>query len=44
MSSLLGEGSYLLTTQVHKASDDAELVELGQLQLVRVAWKDNGIG
>jgi len=44
VSSLLGEGSYLLTTQVHKASDDAELVELGQLQLVRVAWKDNGIG
>jgi len=25
-------------------SDDAELVELGQLQLVRVAWKDNGKG
>jgi hypothetical protein len=44
VSSLLGEGSYLLTTQVHKASDDAELVELGQLQLVRVAWKDNGKG
>jgi hypothetical protein len=44
VSSLLGEGSYLLTTQVHRASDDAELVELGQLQLVRVAWKDNGKG
>ena len=43
VSSLLGEGSFLLTTQVHKASDDAELVEGGQLQLVRVPWKTNGV-
>lgn len=43
LSSLLGEGSFLLTTQVHKTSDDPELVEGGQLQLVRVPWKTNGV-
>lgn len=42
VSSLLGQGRYLLTTQVHKANPDAELVEYGQLQLVRVPWKNNG--
>ena len=42
VSSLLGQGRYLLTTQVHKANADAELVEYGQLQLVRVPWKNNG--
>lgn len=42
VSSMLGQGTYLLTTQVHKAHADAELVEYGQLQLARVPWKDNG--
>ena len=43
VSSLLGQGTYLLTTQVHhKNSTTAELVEYGQLQLVRVPWKNNG--
>jgi hypothetical protein len=42
VSSLLGQGRYLLTTQVHTANPDAELVEYGQLQLVRVPWKNNG--
>ena len=42
VSSLLGQGRYLLTTQVHTAHPDPELVEYGQLQLVRVPWKNNG--
>lgn len=41
VSALLGKGSYLLTTQAHTVSDDPELVEGGQLQLVRVPWKSN---
>ncbi len=35
VSSILGEGSYLLTTQAHYAIS-GELVEGGQLQLMRV--------
>jgi hypothetical protein len=42
VSSLLGQGRYLLTTQVHTAHPDPELVEYGQLQLVRVPWKNSG--
>lgn len=42
VSSLLGQGRYLLTTQVHRAHPDLELVEYGQLQLVRVPWRSNG--
>jgi hypothetical protein len=47
VSSMLGQGTYLLTTQAHTpypevVSPDPELVEYGQLQLVRVPWKNNG--
>lgn len=42
VSALLGEGTFLLTTQAHFASADPELVEGGQLQLIRVPWKNNG--
>jgi len=43
VSSLLGQGTYLLTTQVHTAHPYPELVEYGQLQLARVPWKNNGV-
>ncbi|WOP18697.1 hypothetical protein [Raineyella sp. LH-20] len=43
VSPFFGEGSYLMTTQAHY-SISGELVEGGQLQLVRVPWTDNGAG
>ena len=38
VSRYFGQGSYLLTTQVHQALADPELVENGQLQILRVPW------
>ncbi|QGF22475.1 hypothetical protein [Raineyella fluvialis] len=42
-SEFFGQGSYLMTTQAHYEIS-GELVEGGQLQLVRVPWTDNGNG
>lgn len=43
VSEFFGQGSYLMTTQEHYPIP-GELVEGGQLQLVRVQWVDNGHG
>ena len=42
VSALLGRGTYLVTTQAHQDLADPELVENGQLQILRVPWTDNG--
>ena len=38
VSRFFGRGSYLITTQAHMAMADPELVENGQLQIIRVPW------
>ena len=38
VSRFFGHGTYLITTQVHQALADPELVENGQLQILRVPW------
>lgn len=38
VSSILGKGSYLITTQAHQDSTDPELVQGGQLMLLRVPF------
>ena len=42
VSRFFGQGTYLITTQVHQALADPELVENGQLQILRVPWVKNG--
>jgi len=44
VSRFFGRGTYLITTQVHQALADPELVENGQLQILRVPWVKNGHG
>lgn len=44
VSHLFGRGTYLVTTQAHQGLADPELVENGQLQLIRVPWTDHGRG
>ncbi|CAL8978926.1 hypothetical protein PROP_02641 [Propionicimonas sp. T2.31MG-18] len=44
VSRLFGRGTYLATTQAHQGLADPELVENGQLQLIRVSWTDHGRG
>ncbi len=42
VSRFFGRGTYLITTQVHQALADPELVENGQLQILRVPWVKSG--
>ena len=44
VSRFFGRGTYLITTQVHQALADPELVENGQLQILHVPWVKNGHG
>ena len=44
VSRFFGRGTYLITTQVHQALADPELVENGQLQILRVPWVKSGHG
>jgi len=44
VSRFFGRGTYLITTQVHQALADPELVENGQLQILRVPWAKSGHG
>lgn len=44
VSRFFGRGTYLITTQVHQVLSDPELVENGQLQILRVPWVENGHG
>jgi hypothetical protein len=44
VSRFFGRGTYLITTQVHQALADPELVENGQLQILRVPGVTSGHG
>ena len=44
VSRFFGRGTYLITTQVHQALADPELVENGQLQILHVPWVTSGHG